>query len=330
MTATTPALQEIDAETQIFTPAYVAKFLAQNSIGRLWMHSHPHSSLADSMGMWVDSTGPDGLAKVESPEEIRVIDPACGTGNLLIAAFDVLFQIYLDARYKPRDIPRLILSKNLVGVDIDPGAAAAASAILTAKAHEKDSHFFRHGVTPNVRALTPDDDPDAGSFGMLLRHLDQTEYHVVIANPPYMGSKHFTPAMRAFAKAHYPDSKGDLCAMFIERGHELLVPGGMISMVTMDAWMFLTSFESMRRRLLDECTIVTMAHLGRGVFGPGAVISVTAFIQANVPDDPGRPGIFFRMVESKNKEHDLRTSILVHRMAGYAPNTFTTLLGADQ
>lgn len=329
MTAVKPALQDIDAETQIFTPPYVAKYLAQNSIGRLWMHSHPHSGLADKMGHYVDSRNPDRLARVDSPEEIRVIDPACGTGNLLVAAFDVLYDIYLDARYKPGDIPALILTKNLFGADIDEGAAKAASAILTAKAHEKDSHFFRRNVQPNVHALTIDDDPEAGSYGMLLRHLDQTEYHVVLANPPYMGSKHFTPAMRAFAKAHYPDSKADLCAMFIERGHEMTVHGGMVAMITMESWMFLSSFETMRKRLISECTVVTMAHLGSGVFGSGVAISTTAFVQASVASDPGYEGVYFRLVDSKHKARDLHLSILSHRMTGEQSREIALLNGGD-
>lgn len=311
--ATKPALQEIDAETQIFTPAYVAKFLAQNSIGRLWINSHPTSGLMDELGWYVASENPDGLAQVDSPEEIRVIDPACGTGNLLVAAFDVLYEIYLNARYRPKDIPALILGKNLVGRDIDSAAAAAASAILTAKAHEKNSHFFRAGVAPDVRAFTEDDHPDAGSFGTLIRELDTEKYHVVLANPPYMGGKHFTKSMTAFAKENYPDSARDLCTMFIDRGHEMLVPGGMVSMITMESWMFLSSFEKLRRRLLAETTMVTMAHLGRGVFGGGAVISTTAFIQANIPPSE-YPAVYFRMVDSKSKERDLHLEILNFRM----------------
>lgn len=311
--ATKPALQEIDAETQIFTPAYVAKYLAQNSIGRLWINSHPTSGLMGNLGWYVASANPDGLARVDSPEEIRVIDPACGTGNLLTAAFDVLYDIYLDARYRPQDIPALILGKNLVGRDIDSAAAAAASAILTAKAHEKNSHFFRAGIVPDVRAFTEDDHPDAGTFGTLIRELDTEKYHVVLANPPYMGSKHFTKAMSAFAKENYSDSARDLCAMFIERGHEMLVPGGMVSMITMESWMFLSSFETLRRRLIAEKTMITMAHLGRGVFGRGAVISTTAFIQANIPPSE-YPAVYFRMVDSKSKERDLHLEILNFRM----------------
>ena len=309
---TLPALQEIDAETQIFTPVWVAKYLAQNSIGRLWINSRPEGRLIDQLGWYVDSVNPAGLARVESPEEIRVIDPACGTGNLLVAAFDVLYAIYLDARYKPAMIPGLILTKNLVGRDIDSAAAEAASAILTAKAHQKDSHFFRHGIRPDVRAFTKADHRDAGLFGTLIRELSPAQYHVVLANPPYMGSKHFTCEMRAFAKEHYPDSARDLCAMFIERGHEMTVSGGLISMITMESWMFLASFEALRRKLLDTKTMITMAHLGRGVFGPGAVISTTAFVQANLRQ-ANYPGVYFRMVDSKHKERDLHMSILSYR-----------------
>lgn len=307
-----PELQEIDAETQIFTPSYVGKYLAQNSLGRLWMHSHPHSGLVDKMGHYVTSPNPAELARVDGPEEIRVIDPACGTGNLLVAAFDMLYEIYLDARYKPVEIPALILSKNLFGADIDAGAAAAARAILTAKAHEKDSHFFRRDVQPNVRALTESDHPDAGLYGALIRELDQTKYHVILANPPYMGSKHFTTEMRKFTKENYPNSCRDLCAMFIERGHEMASPGGMVAMITMESWMFLTSFEGLRRDLLETKTVLTMAHFGSGVFGSGAVISTTAFVQANL-HEKGYPGVYFRLVDSKSKARDLHLSILNYR-----------------
>lgn len=310
---TKPALQSIDAETQIFTPAYVAKFLVQNSVGRIWVNSRPDSSFADKMGRYVMSENPADLVTVNSPEEIRVLDPACGTGNLLVAAFDLLYEIYLDARYKPAEIPELILTKNLFGQDIDAAAAEAASAILLAKAHEKQSHFFRRGVKPNIRAWTIDDHPDAGSYGTLLRELDRSKYHVILANPPYMGAKHFTPAMRDFVKANYPDSKQDLCAMFIERGHEMTVPGGMVAMITMAGWMSLSSFEKLRLKMLSDQTIITMADFGAGVFGSGAVINTTAFIQGSFPT-PGHQGVYFRLVDSKSKDRDLHIGILNFRM----------------
>jgi type I restriction-modification system DNA methylase subunit len=307
-----PELQEIDAETQIFTPKWVGTFLAENSIGRLWMNSHPESSLVDNMSRYVVSDNPEELAKVDSPEEIRVLDPACGTGNLLSVAFDMLYEIYLDARYKPRDIPGLILSKNLFGVDIDPAAVEAAKAVLTVKALERHDHFFRCGIEPNVQTLTDEVSPDAGLFGTLLRDIDQTRYDVIIGNPPYMGRQHFTPKLKAFARQEYPDSCADLCAMFIERAHEMTVPGGMVAMITMQSWMFLNSFETLRKKLADKTVTLTMAHLGYGVFGSGAVISTTAFVQATL-SDPKLPGVYFRLVDSKNKQRDLQLSILNYR-----------------
>ena len=231
-----------------------------------------------------------------------------------------MYEIYRSERYKPAEIPALILRNNLVGRDIDPEAAAAASAILTAKAHAKNDHFFRYGITPDVRAFTAEDDPQAGLFGTLLRHLDTDEYHVVLANPPYMGSKHFTTTMTAFAKTQYPDSRRDLCAMFMERGFEMLVPGGIEAMVTMESWMFLSSFEQLRRRILQETTITTMAHLGRGVFGSGAVISVTAFAIVKHPN-PTYEGVYFRLVDEKHKQQVLHQRILSYRLGGFGQET---------
>jgi SAM-dependent methyltransferase len=126
-----PALQEIDAETQIFTPAYVAHFLAQNSIGRLWLHHRPTSSLRERMGLYVAGQDcDDDLPTITSPEDIRVLDPACGTGNLLAVAFDLLTDIYLEAGYKKSAIPRLILTKNLFGVNGQPSVASQISGAL--------------------------------------------------------------------------------------------------------------------------------------------------------------------------------------------------------
>lgn len=325
---TAPALQAIDAETQIFTPEWVGKFLAQNSIGRLWVNSHPHSRMFDAMGRYVACGNPSRLAKVDSPMEIRVLDPACGTGNLLIVAFDLLYDIYIDAGYRASEIPAAILTNNLFGYDIDAAAAAAARARLIAKAHEKDSHFFRRSVSPNVRAWSDSDHPSAGLLGSLIRELDDTQYHVVLANPPYMGGKHFNAEMKAFARANYPATKADLCAMFIERGHEMTMPGGMIAMITMESWMVLKSFEEMRAKQREAVTTITMAHLGRGVFGSGAVISTTAFVQASLPDD-GRPGVYFRLVDSRAKARDLQLGILNYRMErqGLDP---TLLFGGGQ
>jgi type I restriction-modification system DNA methylase subunit len=93
------------------------------------------------------------------------------------------------------------------------------------------------------------------------------QFDAIVANPPYMGGKGMNAALKDYAKRTFPDSKSDLFAMFIERGFEWCKPSGFNSMVTMQSWMFLSSFEEMREKLLTERTIATMAHLGARAFG---------------------------------------------------------------
>lgn len=124
------------------------------------------------------------------------------------------------------------------------------------------------------------------------------KYHVVVTNPPYMGGKGMNQKLKAFAEEKYPDSKSDLFAMFIERCCAMAVPMGYVSMVTMQSWMFLSSFEKLRRKILDECSILSMAHIGARGFDTigGEVVSTTAFILAN-RHYPNYKGSFIRLVD---------------------------------
>lgn len=317
--AAKPALQELETETQIFTPHYIGRFLAENSIARIWFNSHePSSTLRAEMSWYLDRDNPDCLVKVDSLEDLRIIDPACGTGNLLVEAFDVLYDLYMHSGYSRRknEIPALILSKNLVGRDIDAEAASAASARLVARAHERTSHFYRYDVTPDVRAFTEEDHPDAGLLGSLLRELDTDKYHVILANPPYMGSGKMNQKLRDYARKNYPLTKADLSTMFIERGFEMLHDGGLVSMVTNDSWMSLKNFEKMRVRAIKETPLLTMAHLGRNTF-PGTTVSATAFIMIKAAGQMNLDNhriTFFRLVNAEPKD---RPTILKHELFKY-------------
>ena len=107
-----------------------------------------------------------------------------------------------------------------------------------------------------------------------------TKYHIVVANPPYMGSKGMNARLSAWAKKNYPNSKSDLFAMFIERGLELVIKCGYSAMITMQSWMFLSSYEKLRTKILNERTILSMTHLGARAFDSigGEVVQSTAFI----------------------------------------------------
>ena len=106
----------------------------------------------------------------------------------------------------------------------------------------------------------------------VLRVLEQAEaltqrYHVVVANPPYMGGKQMNVELKHFAKDCYADSKSDLFAMFMERGFSLAVQNGWSAMVTMQSWMFLSSYEALRLKTLRGKTVHAMVHMGNMVMG---------------------------------------------------------------
>ena len=141
--------------TQLFTPNWIVRYLTENSLGRLWMLNNPGSALTEHMPYFI-KPGDDAeteFKKIVSPEEITVVDPACGSGHILVYAFDLLARMYAEAGYSDREAARLIVEKNLSGFEIDPRAAAMASFAVTMKACELDSRFLRRGVTPKITVL---------------------------------------------------------------------------------------------------------------------------------------------------------------------------------
>jgi type II restriction/modification system DNA methylase subunit YeeA len=136
------------------------------------------------------------------------------------------------------------------------------------------------------------------------------KYHVVVANPPYMGSKGMNGQLSAWVKENYLDSKSNLFAAFIERNLKLSQKRGMVAMITMESWMFLSSFENLRNRILEQNTILSMAHLGARAFDSigGEVVSTTAFVLEN-SNNISYKGSYLRLVDG-NSEAEKKTAIL--------------------
>jgi hypothetical protein len=147
---------EIPAATQLFTPHWIVRYLVENSLGRLWMLNRPSSRLLDQMDYYIAPVDEEAdFLKVSSPEDLKVIDPACGSGHLLTYAFDLLSAIYEEEGYAPSDIPGLILANNLYGTEIDPRAGALAAFALTMKARARQRTFFNKQIEPNICVLEP-------------------------------------------------------------------------------------------------------------------------------------------------------------------------------
>ncbi len=148
--------EDIPAVTQLFTPHWIVRYLVENSLGRLWLRSRPDSRLREHMPYYVEEPEgqePADSLTIETPEEIRLLDPACGSGHMLTYAFDLLVKIYEEEGYTPSEIPALILENNLHGLEICPRAAQLAQFALVCKAREQSRSAFRRAVQPEVMRL---------------------------------------------------------------------------------------------------------------------------------------------------------------------------------
>ena len=405
--------EDIPAATQLFTPNWIVKYLVQNSVGRLWMMAQPDSTLASEWEYYIQPAEQTDEVNAQlkqlidvrisedgdtlNPESITVLDPACGSGHILVEAYDCLKAIYLERGYRSRDIPRLILENNLYGIDIDTRAAQLSSFALLMKAREDDRRLFSNPPKLNIIALQ-DSQPErldalsqdlantgiaqadlkellelfehSSTFGSLIQvpatfsqklpelesklntalesgdifaqhsahellplvqqaKLLAKQYDAVIANPPYMGNKGMNAILKDFAKKQFPDSKSDLFAMFIERGFVWCKVSGFNSMVTMQSWMFLSSYETMREKLLQDRTIQTMAHLGARAFPEisGEVVQTTAFVIQGKHLNGFKP-VFFRLVDTEQDQKEIELKAGLNRIDSTVQDDFKKIPGS--
>lgn len=148
------AVEDLAPATQLFTPDWIVRYMVENSLGRLWMLNNPGSRLREDMAYYIEPDAQhEDFIHIEGPEDITFCDPACGSGHILVYAFSLLFKMYAERGYRERDVPRLILEKNLSGMEIDERAAQIASLVLAMCAREHDRRFFTRGVTADICVL---------------------------------------------------------------------------------------------------------------------------------------------------------------------------------
>ena len=174
----------LPAVTQLFTPDWIVRYMAENSVGRIWMESYPQSTLRSSMDYYVDD--PEQTAEVQrkldeikyrnvNPEEIRVIEPCSGSGHILVYVMDLLYKMYEEKSYNKRDIPTLILKNNLVGLDVDKRAAQLASFALVMKARTLNNRFFRqeYYTLPQVYELKDSHEMESLNYRKHMKDLEE-------------------------------------------------------------------------------------------------------------------------------------------------------------
>ena len=380
--------------------------MVENSLGRLWVEGHPDAKAQllptpeEQAAYTAGNRDPEDtkwhyyleeaqqelqvqaqLSEIRkqyadlTPEQIKVIDPCCGSGHILAYLFDVLMQIYENYGYTPRDAVASILQNNLYGLDIDDRAAQLAYFAVMMKAVRYDKRFLKrkdedgepdvpqphvYAIEESNRIEKPDVEYfcngklelndamhtiltqlyDAKEYGSILTITPQDwdalyarfdevtgessfhresirkkllplvrvaqtlaqKYDVVVTNPPYMGSSGMGAKLAEYVKKNYPDSKSDLFAVFIEVCSRMAKQNGYQAMITQHAWMFLSSFEKLREKMMLTETI-SMAHLGARAFEEigGEVVQTTAFVRcANHVE--GYKGTYCRLIEPTSQQ----------------------------
>lgn len=362
--------ENIPAATQLFTPHWIVRYLVENSLGRLWMLNRPGSRLAEKMDYYIKPEQPEtDFLKISGPEEIKICDPACGSGHMLTYAFDLLYGIYEEEGVDAAEIPEKILTHNLYGIEIDERAGELAAFALTMKARAKQRRFFNKGIKPNICVLenvkfdadelteymdfigrdlftaplqtTLRQFEEADNFGSLIRpdvtdvdgmlrilesknvsghlFLSQThqkvlqalrqadylspQYHVVIANPPYMGGKGMNGRLGAWLKHNYADMKSDLFSAFVLRCAELGVKAAQIGIMSPNVWMYIASHEKLRRYITKNKTLTNLVELPLSAF-KGATVQICAYNFEN-KFSPESKGGFIRLVEFKGGDEEM-------------------------
>ncbi len=352
--------ESIPAATQLFTPEWIVRYMVENSVGRLWKESHPDYTSKNPWRYFINEAEQppavrnelSSLVKTDlQPKAITIMDPACGSGHILVYAFDLLYEIYEDAGYPSREIPRLILENNLYGLEIDARAAQLAGFALLMKACAYSPRILANPPVPRVLTIketrTVDraalaellashtsisqrqiktwldgfidaqnlgslirpqvidgeairaalDGIKTGGMGSLFDHgsqdelvlledvIQQTElltrqFDVVVTNPPYMGARGMNPMMAGYLKEDYSIGKADLFAAFLLRCFDMTKPDSYVATINQQSWMFLSTFEALRKYILKNTTTISMLHLGPRAFEElqGWVVQTTTFV----------------------------------------------------
>ena len=154
--------ENIPAATQIFTPKWIVKYMVENSVGKMWLEARPNEELQSKFKYYLESAEQEDDVKEKlkeiinkniSPEDIKVLDPACGSGHILVTAFEVLYQIYKSAGYMEDEIAKLILTKNLYGLDICDRASQLAQLAVIMKAREYDKDISSKVIELNITSI---------------------------------------------------------------------------------------------------------------------------------------------------------------------------------
>lgn len=330
---------EIAPASQLFTPKWIVQYMVDNTLGQLWSEINPSTKVVNELEFYIKPAYKDQLPGREKigVEEITFFDPCAGSGHILSYAFDVFYRIYEEQGYSTSEIPGLIITKNLHGAEIDERAAQLASFVLFMKGRERYRRFFnqvlKENIQPNIVAYENFEEDDkfknATVLGSLINidpaekeniHIDTgsffaekqgelkkqyqilgQRYDVVVTNPPYINSSRMETSLKEYINKKYPNTKSDLFATFILRCLELCKDDGLTGNMTPFVWMFISSYEKLRKGIIDNHFINNLVQLEYSGFD-GATVPICTFTLRNAPI-PDAKGSYIRLSDFRGSEN---------------------------
>jgi len=329
---------ELAPASQLFTPKWIVRYMVDNTLGQFWSECYPQTKILSELEFYIKPAYIDQLKKREANiEEVKFFDPCTGSGHILSYAFDVFYRIYEELGYEPSRIPELIITKNLWGVDIDQRASQLASFVLLMKGRQRYRRFFKkieaNSVVPNIYFyqdfesdskfenaealgslinIGPDEynqiqieentlfSEKQSELKALYRLLGQ-RYELVVTNPPYINSSRMEPSVKEFVDKNYPDTKSDLFATFVIRCLELCKVDGLTGYMTPFVWMFISSYEKLRKKVINDHLINNLVQLEYSGFD-GATVPICTFTlrKSNIENAKGS---YIRLSDFRGSEN---------------------------
>lgn len=303
----------ISAATQIFTPDWIVRYMTENTLGRIFVGSCGFDE--KNMSFYIPC---HVSRRYASPEDISLIDPCAGSGNILVCAFDMFMELYRSHGYPCRQAAELILTKNIFGLDIDSRVCRIAHFALIMRAasyapeilgsplelnildmeglggEDSFSRQFLHSELCGslIRPTTPPADKNtkaARVYGLLTRR-----YSAAVTNPPYLSCGNMEHQLLSFIKKNYYRFRADLFSAFICRCSELTDPDGYMGFLTPYVWMFIHSYEELRHMMFREKTLESLVQFEYSAFDD-ATVPLCAFTMQN--RSTGEKGQYFRLTE---------------------------------
>jgi type II restriction/modification system DNA methylase subunit YeeA len=301
---------ELAPASQLFTPKWIVQYMVDNTLGQLLTEFFPATFITKELDFYIKPAYKEQIPKrtKKKLEEITFFDPCVGSAHILSYAFDVFYLIYKEQGYNESEISELIIEHNLYGTDIDERASQLSSFVLMMKGRQYCRRFFKKDIRPNI-TFFGDFEIDkkfqnGASIGSLInvepndgtkiiidnnslfaeKQLELQklynflgrQYDIVVTNPPYISSSRMEGALKQYIETNYPDTKSDLFATFIIRCLELCVDDGLTGYMSPFVWMFISSYEKLREKIINEHLLNNLIQLEYSGF-EGATVPICTF-----------------------------------------------------